>query len=67
MRRTVVIDDELLEEAQRVLGTHGIRDTVAAALREAIRRYRLEELRHSLGTVELDFTREELSRLRGDR
>ncbi len=67
MRRTVVIDDNLLEEARRVLGTKGIRDTVEAGLREAIRRYRLEELRHSLGTVELDLTREELSRLRKDR
>lgn len=44
-RRTVVIDDKLLEEAQRVLGTKGIRDTVEVGLRETIRRRRLEELR----------------------
>ena len=61
MRHTVVIDDNLVEEAQRVLGTKGIRDTIEAGLREAIRRYRL-----ALGTVELDLTREDLSGLRND-
>lgn len=64
MRRTVVIEDTLLDDAQRLLGTKGIRDTVEGALREVIRRYRLEELRKSLGTVELGLTSEELTRLR---
>ena len=64
MRRTVVIDDKLLEEARRVLGTKGIRETVEAGLREAVRRRRLEELRRSLGHVEMDLTPEELGRLR---
>jgi Arc/MetJ family transcription regulator len=66
MRRTVLIDDELLEEARRVLGTRGIRDTVETGLRETIRRYRLEELRRSLGKIELDLTPEELIRLRDE-
>jgi len=66
MRRTVVIDDGLLDEARRVLGTKGIRDTVEAGLREAVRRRRLEELRHSLGNVDLDLTPEELARLRDE-
>jgi len=64
MRRTVVIDDDLLEEARGVLGTQGIRETVEAGLREAIRRHRLGELRRSLGKVELDLTSEDLLRLR---
>ena len=64
MRRTVVIDDELLEEAQRTLGTKGVRATVETGLREAIRRRRLEELRQSLGKVELDLTPEQLEKLR---
>jgi len=64
MRRTVVIEDALLDDAQRLLGTRGIRDTVEKALREVIRRYRLKELRNSLGTVELGLTPEELTRLR---
>ena len=64
MRRTVVIEDTLLEDARRLLGTSGIRDTVEVALREIIRRYHLEELRKSLGTVNLGLTSEELTRLR---
>ena len=64
MRRTVVIEDTLLEDARRLLGTKGIRDTVEEALREIIRRYRLDQLRKSLGTVELSLTSEELTRLR---
>ena len=66
MRRTVVIDEKLLEEARQALGTTGIRDTVEAGLREAIRRHRLEELRRSLGNLELGLTSEELARLRDE-
>ncbi|MBL7210113.1 MAG: type II toxin-antitoxin system VapB family antitoxin [Dehalococcoidia bacterium] len=66
MRRTIVIDDELLEEARGVLGTRGIRATVEAGLREAVRRRRLEELRRSLGKLDMDLTREELARLRDE-
>lgn len=64
MRRTVVVDDKLLEEAREALGTKGIRETIEVGLREAVRRRRVEELRHSLGHVELDLTPEELARLR---
>lgn len=64
MRRTVVIEDTLLDNARRLLGTQGIRDTVEEALREVIRRYHLEQLRLSLGTVDLGLTSEELIRLR---
>lgn len=66
MRRTVVIDDKLLEEALRVLGAKGIRDTVETGLREAIRRRLLEQLRRSLGKVELVLTSEEWARLRDE-
>ena len=64
MRRTVVIDDRLLDEARRTFGTKGIRETIETGLREAIRRRRLEELRQALGKVDLDLTNEELARLR---
>ncbi len=66
MRRTVVIDDRLLEEAREALGTRSIRETIETGLREAIRRRRLEELRRSLGTIQLDLTPEELERLRDE-
>ena len=64
MRRTVLIDDELVEDARRVLGTWGIQDTFETGLREAIRRYRIAELRRSLGNMELELTSVELESLR---
>ena len=64
MRRTVVIDDTLLEDARRLLGTKGISDTIEEALREVIRRSRLEQLRNSLGDMELGLNLEELTKLR---
>ncbi len=66
MRHTVVIDDNLLEEARRVLGTRGIRETADAGLREAVRKHRLEKLRRSLGKIDLDQSPEALSRLRSE-
>ena len=64
MRRTVVIDDQLLDQAQRALGTRGIRETVEAGLREAVRRRRIQELREAFGTFDLDLTADQLQRLR---
>jgi Arc/MetJ family transcription regulator len=66
MRRTVVIDDGLLEEARETLGTASIRATIEAGLREAIRRRRLASLADALGTVDLDLTSFELERLRDE-
>ena len=66
MRRTVVIDDTLLTDAQRLLGTKGIRDTIEGALRDVIRRHDLEQLRSSLGTMDLGLTSEELTELRSE-
>lgn len=67
MRRTVVVDDRLLEEARQALGTSGVRETIEAGLREAVRRRRLEELRRSLGKTKLNLTPQELARLRDER
>lgn len=43
-RTTIDIDDELLTGAQAALGTRGLKDTVDAAFREAIRRALREKL-----------------------
>jgi Arc/MetJ family transcription regulator len=43
-RTSVVLDDELIDQARRALGTHGIKDTLDAALREAIRADRRRRL-----------------------
>ena len=61
-----MIDDDLLREARKILGTSSVRETVEAGLREAVRRHRIEQLRRSLGNIELDLTGEELMRLRNE-
>ena len=66
MRRTVVIQDSLLEDARRLLDAKGIRDTVEEALREVVRRDRLDRLRGSLGNMDIGLTSEELTRLRNE-
>lgn len=67
MRRSLMIDDKLLNDARAALGTGTIRETVEVALREAVRRRRLQQLRKVLGTIDLDLTREELLSLRNER
>lgn len=37
-RTSIEVDDELLARAQEALGTNGLKDTVDAAFREAVRR-----------------------------
>ncbi len=49
LRRTSIeIDDALLREAQRILGTVGVRDTVEGAWRELVRREKLAQLADDL-------------------
>ena len=43
-RTSIVVDDALLEEAQQALGTRGLKETVDAALHEAVRSRRRKEL-----------------------
>ena len=43
-RTSVIIDDDLVEQAKRALGTNGITDTIEAALHEAIRAERRRRL-----------------------
>lgn len=51
MRKTTLeIDDEVLSEARRVLGTDGIKDTVDAALREVLGNQARRELVVQLST-----------------
>jgi Arc/MetJ family transcription regulator len=43
-RTSIIVDDALLEEAQQALGTRGLKETVYAALHEAIRSRRRKQL-----------------------
>lgn len=54
MRTTLDLPEELLEEARRGLGFKSKTDTIVLALRELVRRQRLEHLKGMLGRVELD-------------
>ena len=53
MRTTLDLPAELLEEARTALGFRSKTDTVVLALRELVRRRRLDELKSLLGKVEL--------------
>lgn len=54
MRTTLDLPAELVDEARLVLGFKSKTDTIVLALRELVRRRRIEELKDLLGRVELD-------------
>jgi Arc/MetJ family transcription regulator len=54
MRTTLDLPIELVEEARRALGFKSKTDTVVVALRELIRRHKIDDLKNLLGRVELD-------------
>lgn len=67
MKTTVEIDEELLQEVQKLLGMHTIKATVHASLAFVKRQRQLQELADNLGKIELDLTPEKLRRQRRKR
>jgi Arc/MetJ family transcription regulator len=59
-RLSVAIDDALLTQAQRALGTRTKRETIEVALREATRRAAIQRALDLQGQVALDDTLEDL-------
>ena len=58
-RTSMNVDLDLVREAQEVLGTQGTTETVHAALREIVRRRRLERLlRHDFSNLDVEEIRE---------
>lgn len=61
MRTTMILPVDLVDEARAATGLKSKTETVIYALREVIRRKRLEELKGMFGTtdvqVDLDFVR----------
>jgi Arc/MetJ family transcription regulator len=53
MRTTLDLPEPLVEEARKSLGFKSKTDTVVFALREVVRRGRLEELKRLFGTMDL--------------
>jgi hypothetical protein len=54
MRTTLDLPAELVDEARSVLGFKSKTDTIVLALRELVRRHRIDDLKDLLGRVELD-------------
>lgn len=54
MRTTLDLPQPLMDEARDLLGFKSKTDTVIVALRELVRRKRIEELKAMMGTVQLD-------------
>lgn len=63
-KTTVMIDEELLEEAAVCIGARTKKETIEAGLKSLIDRYNREALRAELGTFDMDLTMDELERLR---
>ena len=66
-RRTVTLDERLLEEARRLSGAKTKREALEIALRQFVSRMRRQEIIAHAGTVELSLTQEELQESREDR
>jgi Arc/MetJ family transcription regulator len=62
MRTTLDLPESLVEEARTALGFKSKTDTVIFALRDVVRRGRLEELKSLFGKVEFEFDPTELRR-----
>lgn len=54
MRTTLDLPEDLVKEAQELLGFKSKTDTVVASLRELIRRRRIDDLRAMLGHTEMN-------------
>lgn len=64
MKTTLEVDEILLNQARKILGTQTIKDTVEQSLRTVIRQKALERLANSAGTIDLDLTVESLKKQR---
>ena len=53
MRTTLDIPEDLMEEAKRLLGYKSKTDVIIFALKELIRRKRIEELKGLMGKIDL--------------
>lgn len=60
MRTTLELPVELVDEARDALGYTSKTDTVIFALREVVRRRRVDELKDLLGRIEFEFDPAEL-------
>lgn len=62
MRTTLDLPEDLVEQARTALGFKSKTDTVIFALREVVRRHRLDELKALMGRIHFEFDSTELRR-----
>ena len=55
MRTTLILPEGLVEQARTALGFTSKTDTVVFALREVVRRSRLDDLKQLMGNVSFEF------------
>ena len=55
MRTTLDLPEELMEQARTAMGFKSKTDTVVFALREIVRRQRIDELKALMGSIRFDF------------
>jgi Arc/MetJ family transcription regulator len=67
MKTTIDIDQQLLRQAQKSLGTDTIKGTIEASLRSVIQQAQLQKLANALGTIPLDLTTDQLKQQRRKR
>ena len=60
MRTTLDLPEELVEQARTAVGFKSKTDTVIFALREVVRRQRIDELKTLMGSVRFEFDPAEL-------
>lgn len=60
MRFTVTVDENLINEAKRTIGARSKKQTIEIALKELIRKRRLEKVASHAGKVDLAMTIDDL-------
>ncbi len=63
-KTTVMIDDQLLEDAMMAIGARSKREAILTGLETLVKQQNREALRNELGTYEIDLTLQELEKLR---
>jgi Arc/MetJ family transcription regulator len=67
MKTTIDIDQDLLRQAQKALGTDSIKGTVERSLRTVVEHRQLQNFADALGTIRLELTTDQLRRQRRKR
>ena len=64
MKTSVEIDERVLDQARKILGTGTIKETIDESLRLVVRQRQLQEVVDMFGTLDMDLTPEKLRQMR---